>query len=80
MASLKEILVLTRIQTGGLTAIVPVFGYLVNLGLSDGFAITSRVCLDMVMLGIIGLFVHIFGFVHNEMMDLRFDRKNPRNR
>ena len=80
MPSLKEILVLSRIQTGGLTAIVPVFGYLVNLGMNDGIDITSRVWLDVAILGIIGLFVHIFGFVHNEVMDLRFDRKNPRNR
>ena len=80
LPSFKDILVLTRIQTGGLTAIVPVFGYLVNLGMNDGIDITSRLWWDMAVLGIIGLFVHIFGFVHNEMMDLRFDRQNPRNR
>lgn len=77
MTTIKEILILSRIQTAALTAIVPVFGYWFSTSLTGGDISLTDKWLDLVVLGLIGFFVHVFGFVHNEIMDLKFDSKNP---
>jgi len=77
LTKIKEILILSRIQTGALTAIVPVFGYWFSTALSGGDVTLQDKWLDLVLLGMIGFFVHVFGFVHNEIMDTKFDSKNP---
>ncbi|MDP6155479.1 MAG: UbiA family prenyltransferase [Candidatus Thermoplasmatota archaeon] len=77
MTSIKEILVLSRIQTAALTAIVPVFGYWLSAALTEGDVPLTGKWLDLVLLGLIGFLVHVFGFVHNEIMDTKFDSKNP---
>jgi len=77
LTNIKEILILSRIQTAALTAIVPVFGYWFSTALTGGDVTVQDKWLDLVLLGMIGLLVHVFGFVHNEIMDTKFDSKNP---
>ena len=60
-----------------MTAIVPVFGYLLSLGLSRGHIPVSDVWLDITVLAVVGFLVHVFGFVHNEYMDRKFDSMSP---
>jgi len=66
MGKVREYLVLSRIQTASVTALAPVIGIL-----STGMG-TIEVC---ILYFIIGLLVHIYGFVLNEWADYIYDCK-----
>ena len=67
---------LARVQTLALTAMVPVVGALVFMGLaSPGEPLAGRAdLLPLVLLFITGGLFHVFGFVLNEWADLEVDR------
>lgn len=65
---LRQWLRLIRLQSGAATAITPVFGALVVMS-SNGFDIVH-----LIILFIMGLLLHIYGFVLNEYCDLEVDR------
>jgi len=48
--------------------------------LSKGHIPVSDVWLDITVLAAAGFLVHVFGFVHNEYMDRKFDSKSPIHR
>lgn len=66
-----EYLRLARFQTAGTTSILLVIGFLTVLG-SSGMADVSP--FDILILLIIGIMMHIFGFVLNEYCDIEVDR------
>ena len=67
---------LWRVQTLALTALAPVVGALVFMEVptswSDGLA--TEVLPDIILLFLVGAFLHIYGFVLNEWADLEIDR------
>jgi len=60
-----------------LTAVVPVFGYLLSLGVTGGAISFMDIWPDIAVLAVAGFLVHVFGFVHNEYMDRPFDSRSP---
>ncbi|MEM2899320.1 MAG: UbiA family prenyltransferase [Thermoplasmata archaeon] len=66
MGKLREYLVLSRIQTASVTALAPVIGIL-----STGKA-TIETC---ILYFVIGILIHIYGFVLNEWADYIYDCK-----
>lgn len=71
MGEIKEYLKLFRIQTGGLTAMAPVIGYL----LSPIHHYIVNPYVHIVILFCIGLLGHIYGNILNEIFDYELDRK-----
>lgn len=65
--TIQNYLRLFRIQTGAATASIPLIGALI-MGQRDLFS--------LIIVFIIGLLYHIYGFVLNEYMDLEIDRKS----
>jgi len=65
--TIREYFSLLRIQTGATTATAPLLGGLV-MGQRDGS--------HLIVLFIIGLLYHIFGFVLNEYSDIEVDKKS----
>lgn len=66
---------LARLQTAGVTATVPVYGYLaVHAGRGDALPdpLTDPL---VVTLFAVGFFIHIWGFVHNEIADRETDKR-----
>jgi len=80
LSSIKQIARLARIHTGALTAIVPVFGYLLARGGGEGGTISAMPWADVLALFAVGLLVHIFGFVQNEYMDREYDSRSHLHR
>jgi 4-hydroxybenzoate polyprenyltransferase len=77
----RDVLRLARLQTSGVTACAPLYGYLaaahaggesMELALQD----TARVALMIAM----GVGAHIFGFVHNEIADRVVDARGAYRR
>lgn len=69
-----EYIRLFRLQTGAITAVAPVAGYIVLTTLKPALD------LDWIIAGLlflIGLFMHIFIFVLNEYIDVDIDRLSP---
>jgi len=63
-----------------LTAVVPVFGYLLSLGVTGRQISIIDIWPDIAVLAVAGVLVHVFGFIHNEYMDRPFDSKSPIHR
>jgi 4-hydroxybenzoate polyprenyltransferase len=73
---LKQFITLLRLQTGATTAIAPVTGYILAVIATKGsIALVSLI--DLILLFIIGIFIHIFLFVYNEVRDLEIDKLSP---
>jgi 4-hydroxybenzoate polyprenyltransferase len=71
----KAYLRLIRIQTGAVTAIVPVWGYVAG---SAARGHTVSVVADgqaLATVFLLGLLAHVFGFVHNEFVDRELDAR-----
>ena len=64
--TLFEYLRLLRLQTGAATASAPLIG---------GLVLGQRDILHLVVLFLIGICYHIFGFVLNEYKDVEFDKQ-----
>ncbi|MCG6533818.1 MAG: UbiA family prenyltransferase [Syntrophales bacterium LBB04] len=90
LALFKNYLVLARIQTAMLTAVTPLIGALVMWGLANqeghlaGHTITQvlgqsswRLWALSIQLLLMGVLVHIYGFVLNEYIDYPIDRRTP---
>jgi len=73
---LKQFITLLRLQTGATTAIAPVTGYILAVILKTGL-ITNVKFPELIILFIIGIFIHIFLFVYNEVRDVDIDRLSP---
>jgi len=72
--SVLEYIRLFRLQTGAITAVAPVAGYIIMSTLK------TDLDLDWLIAGlifIIGVFMHIFIFVLNEYIDVDIDRLSP---
>lgn len=71
MGSIKKKIIsylqLFRLQTAAVTAITPVIG---------GLLMNQREPLSLLVLFVIGLLYHIFGFVLNEYIDIEVDKKS----
>jgi len=65
--TIREYLSLFRIQTGAATAFAPLLG---------GLIMGQKEVLHLVVLFVIGLLYHIFGFVLNEYIDVEVDKKS----
>jgi len=65
--TILEYLRLLRLQTGAATASAPLVG---------GLIMGQRYINSLVVLFILGIFYHIFGFVLNEYMDIEIDKKS----
>jgi 4-hydroxybenzoate polyprenyltransferase len=70
---------LWRVQTLALTALVPVVGALVFMGSPSAGSpeLAKDLLPELVLLFMVGAFLHIFGFVLNEWADLEVDRASP---
>ncbi len=68
-----EYLKLFRLQTGATTALAAVIGYMI-IAMQVNYDIRS---LELLLIFIIGIFMHIFEFVLNEYMDVDVDRRSP---
>jgi 4-hydroxybenzoate polyprenyltransferase len=73
--AIRGYLDLARLQTAGVTATVPVYGYLGSHA-SRGAALPDPLRDPLVVaLFAMGFFIHIWGFVHNEIADRETDRR-----
>ncbi len=68
-----EYIRLFRLQTGAITAIAPIFGYICFAAIND---IEFNI-VNIFLLFLIGIFMHIFIFVLNEYIDVDIDRLSP---
>jgi len=76
MGSGKDLLVLARVQTAAITSLTPVFGALaVHFSSGDPFSDPLDEWPFWSSLLMIGLLMHVFGFVQNEICDLEVDRR-----
>ncbi len=66
MGNLREYIVLSRIQTAGVTALAPVLG-IMSTGNWD-----VRICATYFLIGVL---IHIYGFALNEWADYKYDVK-----
>jgi 4-hydroxybenzoate polyprenyltransferase len=71
LSHIRELLVLSRIQTAGLTSLTAVFG-IMSQGMFQRHHWNSILCCF-----IIGLCAHLHGFITNEIIDVGVDRTNP---
>jgi 4-hydroxybenzoate polyprenyltransferase len=66
---------LARMQTAGVTATVPVWGYLAGSHATGVFVTALGEWPVLLVLGALGISAHFFGFVHNELADREVDAK-----
>lgn len=66
---------LARIQTAGVTATVPVWGYLAGSHATGVFVTALGEWPVLLVLAALGISAHFFGFVHNELADREVDAK-----
>lgn len=65
-----EYIRLFRLQTGAITAVAPIFGYVCFITINN----IDLEILNLILLFIIGIFMHIYIFVLNEYIDVDVDR------
>lgn len=66
---------LARIQTAGVTATVPIWGYLAASSSEGVFVTALGEWPVLLVLAALGIAAHLFGFVHNELADREVDAK-----
>lgn len=66
-----DYLTLMRIQTAAATAMIPIIGVLVAVGFSEGRASV----VDILVVFVIGVLMHTYGFTMNELLDRKVDSK-----
>lgn len=78
MNKILNIMRLGRVQTAALTAASLIFGYLINSAI-NGKVISTALLPDLLVLMIVGFFIHTMGFVLNEYCDLKYDCRDPQH-